>query len=519
MRRVATVKWGLLVVLVLSMVVSACSNNTDSESTPPADAKDHTLTIGTNQDIDSFDTQSTQAIVTESAVVNLQSYLLKRDNEGVVHTDLAESYERIDDVTWHFKLKENVKFHNGDPLTSEDVKFTFDRVTNDKKLLQNPNYKTIKEVKIIDNYNFEIITHDPDPVLLKRLSREGSGIYPKKYFEEVGLEEFLKNPVFSGPFQFVEWIKGDRLVMKEYDDYFGGDVSDWDTLIFRVIPETSTRIGELLTGGIDIATFIPPTDWDRITKNKGTSIVKSLNTRVNMLTVNHRKEFATSDPKVREAIDYAIDKKLLIDKFTNGFAMPSRTRVWPNSFGSDESLYNTFRYNPEIARQLLKEAGYENNLSLTLQSSQGRSYADSEIAQMIAGMLEEVGIKVNLELMETSKFLVAQPTGQNKELIFTSPNNTFFDAAYALTQFRAKDNPEGFGYFLPGVDELLDRAAVNMNEVERAEQYKTIQQMHAQELPFIILNQGVEFYGVNDRIQFEPRVDSMFFAEEIKKAK
>ncbi|MCI3926281.1 ABC transporter substrate-binding protein [Paenibacillus sp. TRM 82003] len=476
------------------------------------------LTIALSQDVDTFDTHNTTAISTEAVMVNLQSYLLKRDPDSKVHPHLAESYEAIDDVTWSFTLRDGITFHNGDPLTSEDVKFSLERVALDNKLVQHANYKTIKEVQIVDDTHFNIITNGPDPVLPYRIAREASGIFPKKYIDEVGWEGYMKHPVGSGPYEFVEWRKGDRLVMNKYEDYFMGDVTEWDQVVFRTIIENSTRIGEALTGGVDIAASIPPTDMERVESNEGTSVIANDTTTVMMLMVNQNPEFKTSDPKVREAIDYAIDKVALIDKFTGGTAVPTRTRIVPGVPGFEERLYNTYRYDPEKAKQILAEAGYNdsNPLEITYTASQGRSYADSETAQMIAGMLEAVGIKVNLQLLEASQYVDVRTNGKNAELLGTGWNNTMFDPSLALIHFHSTYNPKGFGYNNPLVDELLDQAAVNMNPEERAKQYQQIQLIAAEELPYIYLYRSNEFYSASDSIEFKPRVDSMFYVEEIK---
>ncbi|WP_026560431.1 ABC transporter substrate-binding protein [Bacillus sp. J37] len=509
-----------LLLIIQLLVVTACSNQTEESSgdgkTNSEESND--LTIAISQDVDTFDTHNTTAVSTESVMVNLQSYLIKRDNESKLHPHLLESYELKDDLTWSFVLKENIKFHNGDPLTAEDVKFSLERVATDNTLKQYQNYKTIKEVKIIDDTHFDIVTDGPDPVLPYRLAREAAGIFPKKYIEENGWEEFLKHPIGSGPYEFVEWNKGESLVMKKFNDYFGGDVSDWDTITFRTIIETSTRIGEVLTGGVQIANSIPPTDWDRVNSNDRTEVINGDQTSVMMLMVNQNKEFKTSDSKVREAIDYAIDNQALIDKYTPG-SVATRTRVVPGVAGFEESLYDTNRYDPEKAIQLLEEAGYidSNPLEITYTASQGRTYADSEQAQMITGMLEAVGIKVNLKLLEASQYVDVRTTGKNEELLQTSWNNTLFDPSLALIHFHSTYNSEGFGYNNPVVDDLLDKAAVNMNPEERAKQYQEVQKIVSEELPYIYIYVLKDFYAVSDSVQFEPRVDGMFYVEEIKK--
>lgn len=501
--------------LISGLALAGCS----APGSEVAGASDNSLAIAMAQAVDTADTHNTTAISTEAVMVNLQSYLIKRDREGALEPDLATTYERTDDTTWRFVIHEGVQFHNGEPLTAEDVKFSLERVALDNTLVQHVNYRTIQEVRVVDDTTFDIVTTGPDPALPYRLAREGAGIFPMDYVTAEGWDGYERHPVGSGPFQFDAWVKGDSITLKKFDGYFGGDVTDWDTVEFRTISEPSTRIGELLAGSVDIVDQIPVVDRARVEDSGTTHIVDTGTTTVRMLYVNQNEQFATSDPRVAQAIDYAIDKEQLAQIFTDGRATPTRTRVVPGAFGHEPSLYNTSRFDPVKSRELLREAGYEDGeLTITLTSSQGRTAADSDTAQTLQGMLEAVGINVELELLEASSYVETRNTGQNKELLFTGWNNTLFDASLPLSHFRSDYAPATFGYNNPEVDRLLDAAAVNMNEEERARQYQEVQKIVAEELPYIYLYQDVAVYGAANSIDFEPRLDDMYRVVDIKSA-
>lgn len=503
-----------LVICMLMLLAAACGGGAASggEGKPSSQ-----LTIGVNVSIPSFDIHNQNNGVVEGIFNNIFNYLVKRDNNGVIHGDLAEKYEQVDEAAWHFTLKKGVKFHNGDPLTSQDVKFSLERIAKDKKLLQNDFYKQIKEVKIIDDTSFNIITDGADPSLLNRLSRIGSGILPKKYVDEKGWDYFLKHPVGTGPYQFSELLLDDKLVLTKFADYFEGNVTDFDTVVFRMIPEASTRVGELLSGGIDIASEIPPADWDRIKNRQGTSLLSADSTAVMLLLARSTEGSPTADPRVRQAIDYAINDKAIIDNLLKSTATPTLTRATKGIKDADEALFNKYNYDPEKSKQLLKEAGYPNGLELTLQSPQGKFMLDSDVSQMVAGMLSEVGVKVKVEFLESSKYTDISNTGKNKDLILMNRTNSMFDASLALADFSSKTNPKGLGYNNPKVDELLDKAAVNMNAQERTEQYKQVQEIVAQDSPYIYLYLEKYFTGVKDGISFQPRMDKAILVRDIKK--
>lgn len=159
----------------------------------------------------SFDIHDHSNTGTEAIHVNLFSYLVKNDVEnGEILPDLATDWELIDDETWEFTLREDATFHNGDSVTAEDVKFTLERVSSDETLQEYENYRQIEEVEVIDDYTFQIHTNGPQPAMLNRISRLGSGILPKDYIEENDWDHFLREPVGSGPINLCSgrWMTG-----------------------------------------------------------------------------------------------------------------------------------------------------------------------------------------------------------------------------------------------------------------------------------------------------------------------
>ncbi|MDR6882471.1 peptide/nickel transport system substrate-binding protein [Bacillus sp. 3255] len=511
----------LLVLSCAFMVFTGCSKPLGTADHRTAEKHNHNgskiLTIGMPTDMVTFDIHNHNTISTEAIHINMFSYLFKRSSDLEIKPDLVESFKVIDDTTWEFKLKKNVTFHNGDSLTAADVKFTLERVAKDKSLKENPNYKQITEVRIIDNLRFQILTDGPQPALLNRLSRIGSGILPKNYIEKNGFDYFLTHPVGSGPFQFVEWVHDDHITLEAFNQFYGGRIKDWDRVVFRKIPDDKNRITDFLAGGSDIAVNIPPDLVHIIHAQEDATTLKSASNRVGLLAVRNTKGLATSDPKVREAIDLAIDKKTLIDTTLGGYGIPTRTRVTPGNFGADPSLFNTSLYNPEKAKQLLKEAGYANGLTITLSAPIGVYTKDKDVAEMIQAMLGKVGIKVNLELMERSKFSEMRNAGRNKELFLLSYGNSLFDADNALDKYRSEKAKTELDYHNKEVDDLLRAALINMNPKDRIAQYQQIQKIVANERPHIYLYNEQGLYGVNKSIDFKPRTDEMIYVPEITK--
>lgn len=513
-----------LIAIAFSLVLAACGGGSDDgssggkEGDSGKDTSDkNTLVIAQPKDIDSFDIHNQTSNNTEAVVTNMFSYLYKRTDGLDLKNDLAESYEIIEDNIWEFKLREDVTFHNGDPLTAEDVKFTFERVAFDDTLIRHSYFNTFEEVEVVDDYTVRIHTKDSEPILLNRISRNGSGILPKKYIEEHGIEHFMENPIGSGPYQFVEWERDSHVTLKPYEDHFEVKDHEWEEVVFRVIPETSTRINELISGGVDIISDVPPNEIERIDENSGTSIVTSDSTAVMQLIVRQTEGTVTADPKVREAIDYAINNELLIEDLAKGAGMAMRTRATPGTTGAHTGLHDTFLYDPEYAKELLAEAGYEDGLELTLQTPQSRYVLGRETSEVLVQMLGEVGIKVNLELMEDNHWKDVYDARENKELMFVVLSNSLLDASHALNHFYSETYPGRTDYHSEEFDELFLASQYNMDPEERDEQLKELQEMVAEDRPYIYLYQVQSSFGVSDDVEFITNVNEHFYIPSISK--
>ncbi|MDQ0254755.1 peptide/nickel transport system substrate-binding protein [Evansella vedderi] len=528
--------WLMLLVLFMgTMFLAACGGDSEETASPNDHETDsdvegeedtdgatddntevNSLVIGVGADMASFDIHNHNATNTEAIHINIFSYLVVRDGDGGFDGYLAESFENVDETTWRFVLREGVQFHNGEELTAEDVKFTLDRVRTDETLIEHNNFNQIAEVNILGDYEFEIITEGPEPILLNRLSKIGAGILPKNYIEEEGWDHFLSNPIGTGPFKFNEWRRDDRVVLERFDNYFGGDVTEWEEVVFRVIPESSTRVNELLTGGIQIAENVPPAEWDRVNNNEGTSIVSGPTTRVMLLTLKQEEQYATSDIRVRQAIDYAINNQAITEHVLAGKGTPIQSRVTPGSTGAHPDLYDVYNFDQEKARALLEEAGYGDGLEITFNSPQGRYMMDTEVAELIRGMLSEVGITANLEFMEWSNFVDMHSNGTNEEMYLVGLGNSMFDAALGMTSFHSRAAHRS-GYANPELDALLDAAETNMDPEERHELYLEAQEIVVRDMPFVFLYQVENISGITDGIDYEPSVDELIYIPNINR--
>ena len=468
----------------------------------PAEEK-RVLTIAQTADITTFDTQNAFNTPTDSVLCNMFSQLLERDAVNNQIPRVAISVENVDETTWRAVLRQDVTFHNGDKLTAEDVKFTFERVSTDETLAVQPYYSPIKEVKVIDEYTCDFITDGPMPTLKIMTSFSGSWILPKKYIEENGWEYFLKNPVGSGPYKLKEWVRDDRVVLVPYENYFEGVQTEWDEVVFRAMPESATRVGELLTGGVDIALNIPPNEWSRIESNDGTEILYGETSYVPVLILRLTEGWPTADLKVRQAMEMAINRVQIAEMLYQGAATPTRTRMTPGCFGSQPTLYNTDNYNPDEAKRLLAESSF-NGEPLTFNAGRGRFILDGELAEMISGMLSEVGFNINLEISDWSTFVDIYRSKSNKDILMIGLGDSLYDCSDSLLHYTVKRAEGQTDYVNEETDRLFKEAGKNLDVAEREAQYQRIQDIVAIDLPHIPLVQIKSVFGVASDIQYVP---------------
>lgn len=478
------------------------------EATTAAPAEKKSLVFAGPTDIASLDPRNANSTTTATILAHVYNSLMKTDENGKIINDLAESYKRVDDVTWEFKLKDGVTFHDGSKLTANDVKYTLDTIGDkEKKFRLTSDFSFIK-AEVIDDLNVRLITDYPFQGLLLRLTYVK--IIPKDYVEKVGDEEFNKTPIGSGPYKFVEWKKDDKVVLEVYEDYFEGR-SAIDTVTYRVIPEVASRIAALESGEVDIIANVATSQVPRLKEVKGIEIVGNATTRVVFVKMNLLVDSFLKDLKVRQALNYAVDKQALIKGVLDGYGEQIATISTPQYEGYDASI-PAFEYDPEKAKALLKEAGYENGFDMDFSLSVGLVNA-TDIAQAIAAQLGEVGINCNV---------IVEDAAQLREKIAAGTVSALYlegiGGPYANIDLIAKlsfSTGERYStYSTPEFDELRLKAASEVDPQKTLELQKELQQYMVDHAPAIFLYQQFSIYAYNaDRVvNWLPRVDEMVVA-------
>jgi len=436
--------------------------------------------------------------------------LFRRQEGGEISPGLALSYKLIDDKTWTFKLRKGVRFHNGDFFTARDVKFSFDRMLN--PATNNPFlslYLTIDKTTIVDDETVTVTTKKPDPLLLKRLCLT-AWIIPSSYIEKQGIEEFLKKPIGTGPFKFVRWVKNDNLTLEAYKDYWEGSPK-LNRVIIKSIPEASSRMAALETGMADIVTNIPPFMIPQLRNRSDIKIESVLSGRIMLVNLNTREDgqAALKNLKVRQALNYAIDKNLIIEKLLVGSAVERATILTNYHFGFDPNV-KPYPFDPAKAKKLLAEAGYPDGFNLDFVTPTGRYPMDKEVSEAICGMLNKVGIKTDLRVMEFGNYVKAFLSREFKGAYLVGWGNMLDDADGTYSNWWIEEAPL-YIYKTPlagQVDKMIKEAVTEMNKEKRKKIYSEIQKMTLEDAPMIFLYQLKDNYGARDRVRgFKARDD------------
>ena len=404
--------------------------------------------------------QVTDQIFDTLTVVNVQT--------GEVEPLIAESWEQTSDTAYTFKIRQGIKFHDGSELTAEDVKFSLDRAINSAAVSYIVDF--IDAVTVTDPYTVEITTKEPYAPAIRNLSVPFSAIVPKALVE-ADEEGFKLHPVGSGPYRFVEWKQGDSVTLAANEDYWEGAPAT-PNLIMKVIPEAAQRTIALETGEVDLAYDLLPNDLSKIAGNPELTLYDAPSLTCFYVSMNLNKA-PFDNPKVREAINYAIDRELIVETIASGSGLPADAIIAPDVFGYYD--VEDYEYNPEKAKELLAEAGYDNGFETSLWVNDNQTRV--EVCGAIQAMLQDIGITCNIEIIEFGSFISKTTAGEHDMAYFGWVTSTVdADYTYYSLEHSSQQGAAGNRSFIndPEVDALVERGRTSTDEAERLEAYQEL---------------------------------------------
>lgn len=413
----------------------------------------------------------------------IYSRLVEADENMQIHPGLAESWKQLDDKTMQFKLRKGIKFHNGDDFTAEDVKFSFERMMNSPRIAFV--LPPIERIDVVDDYTVNIVTKTPFGPLLAHLSHPALGMVSKKLLTE-NPEALKEKPIGTGSYKFKEWIYGDKLVLEKNEDFYDKNERGLKYIIFKNVVEASNRAIGLETGEIDIATPISSVDEENIKNNPKLQLLTKPSISYSYIGMNMTKA-PLNDIRVRKAINYAIDKQAIIDVILNGNGKIATSPIAPGVFGFTDKTKN-YEYNVEKAKELMKEAGYENGFTTSILVFSGE--ANTQTAEIVQAYLKEIGIDLKIEIVEVSAYWDMTERGVHN-LFLGSWGVVTGDADYGLYAMYHSSAKGGAGnrdfYENEKVDELLDKAKTEIDPETRKKLYEEAQILIVNDAPDVML--------------------------------
>ncbi|MCL1948957.1 MAG: ABC transporter substrate-binding protein [Turicibacter sp.] len=435
-----------------------------------------------------------------AAIINRHIFqtLVTQTPDMEIAPNLAESWHNVDDRTVEFKIREGVTFHNGQPLTSQDVVFSIIRALESGVVSHIVGMIDPDSVVAIDDYTVQIGTVEPFSPLLNHLSHPAASVLP--YGTELQDEAFADSPIGSGPFKYAGRAAGDFVRIERFDD-FVGEASTLEEITFRTIVEDSTRVIALETGEVDLVLNVAPSDVRRVEDTDGLTLLREPDLRTEYLGFNFNNEFL-ANPLVRRAISHAIDYDGIISAVFEGIGTRARGPLAPTVFGFYDGLEG-YETDMDLARELLAEAGYEDgdiSLLFLVDENQQRN----QMATIIANSLRQIGIEVDIQTRDWSTYLTDTGDGVH-DLFLLGWTTVTGDADYGLNALFHTNNIGAAGnrtfYSNPELDDLIDRAQLETDEATRLELYREAQQIIVEDAPWAFIRHGENIVGVSNRVQ------------------
>lgn len=474
--------------MLVAFLISGCSTNknvsTKENDKNQSSENGSTLIITRLSDAENLD-HHFMSTINAASTTHRKIYegLVGRDKNAEIKPLLAKEWKQLDDITWEFKLRSDVTFHDGTAFNANAVKATFDRLLDPN--VGSPRavvFKMVKEVKVIDDYTVHFILSEPFSPLLSILASHEGGIISPKTIEKFG-KNIIQEPNGTGPFVFEKWTPGQEIVYSKNENYWG-TVSKLEKVVFKVVPEETTRISMLETGEAHIAEPLSVTMKDSIEASQNVEAYRSEGFGTEYIGFNVQKE-PFNDVRVRKAIAYAVERDSIIEGVFNNIGKKSNSLLGPKVFGYYDDM-NAYEYNLNKAKKLLAEAGFPNGFETTIVTNDIKERMN--LAEVIQSQLKGIGIKVNIEVLEAGTFVEKLNSGDSEMFIYSWRNATG-DADYnQYNLFHSSSHGatgNNFFYSNEEVDRLIEAARSEKDPDKRIELYAKSQELEMEDAVYI----------------------------------
>lgn len=492
---IAAVLVGVMLVVTGCGTSSAPTENDKPTGTPQADqpAEKKVLNIGLNADPPSLDPNKSSALVDRMVHNSIYDKLFDLNEKGEVIPMLAESYEVSDDgKTYTFKLKQGVKFHDGTEFNAEAVKFNIERNMGENSKRRGE-MKYVSTVTVIDPSTVKVELSEPFAPFISILTDRSGMIVSPAGVEKYG-EEFLNNPIGTGPYVFVEHVKGSHITLKKNENYWNGEVKI-DELNYRVFNNGSAAVQNLRSGVLDIIDQIPIKEIPVVEKDANLSVVTEAGMGYQGLYINTTREPFTNK-FLRQAVDRAIDRETVVKVLFDGYGLPANSPFAPGNLAYGESDKVT-KPDEAVIKDLLTKGGKPDGF--TFKMLIGTAPANEQFGAVLQGMLKQYNINVELEKVEFGAMLDAGDNANFEALQLgwsgrPDPDQNFYD--FVVTGAPNNDsrisNPE--------LDEVASKARTEQDPVKRKQYYDRAMEIMHDEAGYSYIYHSYNIFGMSKKV-------------------
>ncbi len=474
------------------------------------------VSVGVTETMETFNPYGDSVALLYAIWCQVMGCLVTYDfDKGEYAGMLAERWEVKNPNTWIFHLRNNLRFHDGSPLTAADVVHSINRIRTDPQSKQTQNIAPIASAAAVDQRTVKLTTKEPTAPLLEFLSDKffvtSKAIYDK-YGPDVGDRKY---PIGAGPYKFKELIPGQRFVIVKNPEHPDAKKHPQapDEVIFSVMREPQQRMTALLNGEIQIAQFIPPHLREQVEKNPATKVVPVDSLEIMFLAMSPK--FKPWDNKLlRQAVCYAIDRDTIMATLLKGQATRLDGPIGPGQYGYDPNLKPRYEYNPVKSRQLVKQAGFPNGVDVELSTSVGRYTLDKQITEAMVPMLNAVGIRTKLLTPEWATLWANVQAG--KVPFYYMGRGGIIDPSPALSQYFETGGSPRIGYSNPKLDKLLALERETFNPAKRKKILSEAMGLVTEDAPAHFLWRHQLTDGISKSIDYKARPDLRIFGLNIR---
>lgn len=480
----------------------------------PVPAADTTVVISQGVDPVTMDPLQRTITPTTNVQLNMFDTMVRHDRDGKVIPWLATSWRRVAPTVWEFKLRRNVKFWNGDPLTSADVKFSIEKIKDPaEKSEQGPRVNTVERVETPDPSTVRIVT--PHPVALMPGYPWLTMIVDGKYWTEHGNAYEAEHPMGSGAYMFKSWTKDEELDLDVNPNWWHGR-APIDHVVFKPIPEAASRVAALRTGETDLITNVPVQDQLQLAGGRTTQLESARSVRVLFIAFNTLRPGPQTNKLVRQALNYALDVPAIVKTVLGGRGYPLSSPLPPNFTGYDPKI-PFYNHDLPKAKALLAQAGYPDGkgLELVINAPTGRYNRDKEVAEAVAGQLSATGAKVSTRIAEWTTYVNQVSQRALAPAYELGWGNDSYDADNTLTSLLSSDARLST-YANPELDKLLTDARYEVDPAKRQALYSKALAIVHDEAPWLFLFEYEDLYASSKRLVWQARPDELLLCDEMK---